>query len=507
MRPVTMERVEQTREKILSIVCSSVLTHEQKVTELERAAESLIEVIDRPDGLDGLMESGAICDLWESNAPPRPRYIVPDYERLFERGSEFLRLAPPRDLDEALNALQIFYRHVPSVTNFPVFIGHLDRLLEPFVLAEGEVSARKKLALFLRYVDRTVTDAFCHADIGPEDSLTGRLILACRREEPEAVPNLTLLYDPEVTPDDFAREAAVTAMTAAGPSFANHPMFSAEFPGKYSIVSCYNGLPTGGGAYTLCRLRLGHLAAEAAGTDDFWQKLDRAINIMAAYMQARINFMVGRSNFFQSNFLAREGFISEKLFTGMFGLVGLAECVNRVMELSGRTGRFGSSAEADELGVEIMEHISAFVNGHDAPSCMGRKFMLHGQVGIDSDTGESPAARIPIGEEPESFSAHLRHCALFHKYFPSGVGDIFPLEPTARQNPDFVLDLVRGAFQTGARFLTLHAADSDVIRVTGYLVKRSEMEKLAGGSNVLQNTTALGLGSAQNAKILERKVR
>lgn len=33
------------------------------------------------------------------------------------------------------------------------------------------------------------------------------------------------------------------------------------------------------------------------------------------------------------------------------------------------------------------------------------------------------------------------------------------------------------------------------------------MEKLNSGKNVLQDTTALGLGAAQNGHILERRVR
>ena len=57
------------------------------------------------------------------------------------------------------------------------------------------------------------------------------------------------------------------------------------------------------------------------------------------------------------------------------------------------------------------------------------------------------------------------------------------------------------------RYLSFYSSDSDVIRVTGYLVKRSELEKLAGGEAVLQDTTALGLGAARSGHILERKVR
>jgi YjjI family glycine radical enzyme len=512
-----MERVEETRQAILDTVCNGVLTHEQKVTGLERLSESLIEVLDLPKEYLKLKADGVICDLGESNCPPRPRYIVPDYEKLFKQGCRFLDLAPPEDLDEALNVLSIFIRHVPSVTNFPVFIGFLDRLLEPFVLSEEPQGAKKKIGLFLRYVDRTVTDSFCHADIGPEDSRTGRLILECEQEEPKSVPNLSFLYDPEKTPEDYAILAAETALTSAKPSFANHRMFLSELGEGYAVVSCYNGLLVGGGSYTLSRLRLGHLAAAAANLADFWPRLENAAETMMAYMDARIAFMVEKSGFFETNFLATEGFISRDRFTGMFGLVGLAECVNTLMEREGKKGRFGSSGEADELGIRIMKKIDELVKAHHNPYCftggaigadaMDGRFLLHGQVGIDSDVGESPATRIPIGEEPEELGDHLIHCGLFHGYFPAGTGDVFTVEATAGRNPAYLLDMVKGGFAKGGRYFSIYSSNSDVIRVTGYLVKRSEMDKLAAGKNVLQNTTALGLGSARNGHILERKRR
>ena len=509
MRPISQQRVEETREKILETVCSPLLTHEQKVTGLEGLAESLIEVLDLPDGYAALKEQGVLCDLNESNAPPRPSYIVPDYRRLFQSGCSFLQLDPPKDLDEALCALSIFIRHVPSVTNFPVFIGKLDELLEPFAIKEDEAAAKKKLRLFMRYADRTITDSFCHADIGPKATLTGRLLLEIEREEPKSVPNLTLFYDKSVTPHDFALLAAATALSSAKPSFANYPMFCSEFDSDFAIASCYNGLYTGGGAYTLSRLKLGRLAATAESFDDFWPRLDDATNVMQKYMDARIDFMVSKSNFFESNFLVKEGFISRERFTAMFGLVGLAECVNTLMELQGKAGRFGHDKEADELGLRVMDRLDELVKAHHNPYCeiTHGHFLLHGQVGIDTDVGESPAARIPIGEEPDELSDHLTHCGRFHGYFPSGTGDVFVVEPTAHKNPQYLLDIVNGGFSQGVRYLSIHAGDSDVIRITGYLVKRSEMDKLSAGISSLHDTTALGLGSVRNSRILERKRR
>ena len=67
--------------------------------------------------------------------------------------------------------------------------------------------------------------------------------------------------------------------------------------------------------------------------------------------------------------------------------------------------------------------------------------------------------------------------------------------------------IIPGSFRQNLRYLSFYASDSDVIRVTGYLVKKSEIEKLEQGQNVKHDTTALGLGAKQNGHIMERKVR
>ena len=156
-----------------------------------------------------------------------------------------------------------------------------------------------------------------------------------------------------------------------------------------------------------------------------------------------------------------------------------------------------------------MDQIDAFNKAHVNPYCEATDghFLLHAQVGIDSDMGISPGTRIPIGEEPEELIDHLRHCEKFHKYFPSGTGDIFPIDTTVHKNHDFLLDVIKGSFREGIRYLSFYAADSDVVRITGYLVKRSEIEKLERGENVLQDTTALGMGAKHNSRVFQRKVR
>lgn len=491
---------------ILSLIKDTTLTYEQKVLSLAREAENSINVMNISKEAQEYREEGIICDLFEGNAPYRPRYIVPDYEKFMKNGSEFLGLKPPKDIWEAVNSLLILYKHVPSITSFPVYIGNIDTLLEPFV--ENEEEAYKAIKLFLTHVDRTLTDSFCHANIGPIETKAGRLILKVERELQNAIPNVTIKYSKD-TPREFAIDAINTALVTAKPSFANHEMFSDELGEDYAIVSCYNGLPIGGGSYTLVRLNLAKLVKKAKDEEEFLNEiLPDAINRMAGYMDERVKFLVEESGFFNSSFLVREGLIEKDRFTAMFGMVGLAECVNALLNAEKQEDRFGHSEKADDLGYRIMKKMEEEVGKHHNPHCKitDEKYVLHAQVGIDSDIGVSPGCRIPIGEEPEIYE-HIIQSAKFHKFFPSGIGDIFNFDKTVKANPEYVLDIINGAFKENMRYFSLYSTECDVIRITGYLVKRSEIEKLQAGKQVLQDTVALGLGAVNNHKILQRKVR
>ena len=310
MRDISMERVNQTREAMLETVKSPTLTHEQKVATMANQADSLLEVLNLPEGLDELLnqpiDQQCICDLSEGHAPLRPRYIIPNYEKFMKEGSRFLNLEPPKDLFEAINALEIIYRHVPSVTNFPVYVGQLDELLDPFVQDMDEELAQKLITLFFINMDRTILDSFSHGNIGPRDTKAGRLILKAIEATRDAVPNITMKYDEAETPDDFALECVRAALASAKPSFGNHAMFKSELGEEYVIASCYNGLKFGGGSYTLVRLILGNIAKRAKNIEDFLQnQLPYVMDIQARYMDERIRFIVEESGFFENNFLAQ----------------------------------------------------------------------------------------------------------------------------------------------------------------------------------------------------------
>lgn len=496
-------------EEVLKIVQDSTLTYHQQLLALARLAENMDHTLKYSDELIQAKNEGIICDLNEGNLPYRPRYIIPDYQILMDKGSEFLQLDKPNDLWEACNHLLIMYRNVPSITSFPVFLGELDDLLEPFVQKVSREEAKKCLKLFLTNIDRTLTDSFVHADIGPKDTLTGRLILELTEEMQLAVPNLTLKYDPDLTSDEFAELCAKCMLKTAKPSFANHRMFVKDWQEDYAIASCYNGLKIAGGGYTLPRLRLFEMSKKANSIDEFLNEvLPYYCNLMWDMMNTRICFIVEQSNFFKSNFLVKEGFVKQENFTGMFGLVGLSECVNTLLGIEDKQKGFGNNSEADALGVKIIETIENFLNSKEAKYCesTNHHYRLHAQVGIDSDGREnSPGCRIPIGCEPEMVK-HIAHSALFHKYFPTGIGDIFKFEETWLKTPMALVDIIKGSFEIGMRYYSGYLENNDVVRVTGYLVKKSELAKLDAKQQSLNNCSAFGQGARDCSNALERRV-
>lgn len=492
------------------IVTNTALTYQQMMVQLAQLGESTDETIAyNPDFLKA-KEEGLICDLNEGVLPFRPRYITVDFEKFMQQGSVFLNLTAPTTLLEAITNLQILYKHIPSITSFPVYLGDLDALLEPFVKGMDRAEAKTILKMFLLQIDRTLVDSFVHANLGPQASTCGELIIELTQEMQLAIPNLTLKYDAAITSDAFAEKCAQCMLETAKPSFANHAMFQADWGQKYAIASCYNGLKKGGGGYTLPRLRLATIAHKAHNIDEFLSVvLPYYTNLMLEFMDQRIRFMVEESAFFKSNFLVKEGLIEQQNFTGMFGVVGLAECTNFLLNITDKSIGYGHSEVAHQLGERILDTLTKLVNDHVAPYCEStqNRYLLHAQVGIDTDGADNaPGVRIPIGNEPTMFE-QIQVATRFHKYFPTGVGDIFTFDQTWTQNPTALVDIIKGAHGAGMRYFSGYLSDSDVVRVTGYLVKRSELEKLDRGEQSINQASVFGQGARDNAAALSRKVQ
>ena len=98
-RVLTPEMMESMRSEIYDTLTDTTTTHEQKVTYLARKAENFLTVLDEPEGLDELMrcdiDTRCICNLFEGDAPYRPRYICIDFPKFLREGSAFCSSAPP----------------------------------------------------------------------------------------------------------------------------------------------------------------------------------------------------------------------------------------------------------------------------------------------------------------------------------------------------------------------------------------------------------------------------
>lgn len=496
-----MTEKENKVEKIKEIIADPKLTYPQRLIELAKAAENLPDPVPLSKDAQWFVEKEVVFDMGEGNAPYRPRYVVPDYDLFMKQGSKFLMLKPPKDIWDAVSNLTILYHFVPSVIAGPVYIGHIDRLLEPFIKDEEE--ARHAIELFLTHVDRVVSDSFCHADIGPYDTKAGRIILELSAKMQRPTPNMSMIYN-EHTPDDFAIKAIETGLVTAKPSFVNDAMYSADWGSNYAIVSCYNALPVGGGGLTLGRLNLKKLADLAESKEEFLNDLlPRAVAAQCEQMDKRDTFIFEDAHFLEYTFLAEEGLIHKDRFVGMFGMVGLAECVNQVLKLDEPKERYGHGKEAEEFALDVLDRIYAQVNAYKPKY---GKFALHGQVGISTDWGVTPNTRVPVGEEPP-LPQHLMFTAKTQKHFAAGIGELFPFEETAKNNPRAVLDIIRGAFAQNMRYFSFYSESSDVVRITGYLVKRSDIEKYDAGERCVGNSTILGSGASKGLRIFERDVR
>jgi YjjI family glycine radical enzyme len=499
-------------QDILKIVESSSLTYQQKLFSLANVGERLISPIDILGYTEEEMSyinNQMICDLNEGYTPYRPRYIVPDYSVYIKQGCKFLDLQPPKTLDECIDGLLILYKHIPSITSFPVYIGQLDCLFQPFI--SDEISDYVKIKRFLNHIDKTITDSFCHADIGPFETVAGKLILKAIIELENPTPNMTLRYDQILTSREFAKEAARACLLVSKPSFSNETLYQKDI-GNHAIVSCYNALPEGGGAYTLSRLRLGTMVKQVQSTREFVEELlPKVSQIMLSTMDKRIRYMVEKSNFFESSFLIQEGFIDKNNFTAMFGIVGLADSVNELLKKEKINEIYGSSRRGDEIAHLIMTKLDEIVIQHKGvyASRTNGSYLLHAQVGAtihEEDKSNTPAHRIKVGQEP-SLLEHLKQSAPFHQYFKSGTGDLFAFDQSYLEHLDAVVDIINGSFDLGYRYITTYLKNTDLIRVTGYLVKKSEVEKARNNKAVLSDTTWFGEGMDTFTQVFDRELR
>lgn len=470
--------MESFRAEAEKLVTSRALGYDQKLRRLAAQAVGALPYPSLSPLCAEALDARVICDMFEGNRPFTPRYVLPDYAKALRNGVAYLELEPPTTLDDALSFLTILYSQVPSVTTYPVYLGDLDALLEPFVpadLPDAELDA--KLRRFWIQLDRMLPDAFVHADVGPSDSRMVRAIWRVERSLRQVVPNLTMKVSPD-TPDDLIEDAVRTVFETGKPHFVNHPMMLADHGEEYAVVSCYNSLKVRGGAHSLVRLNLRRAVdRHAGGLDAFCEEaLPHWVELTAELGEARIRSLVEDQGFFESHFLATEGLIDLDRFSLMFGIFGLAECVNELMCREGLDARYGHDDAANAASWRITRRIAELVAARPLPYCGGGGGFayLHSQSGIDLDLDATAGTRIPIGDEP-GLREHIAACAPHHELFAAGISDIFAGDETVTANPQAMVDVIRGALAVGMRDFTFNLDSNDFIRITGYLVRKSDL--------------------------------
>ncbi len=499
--------MRKTLEKLRSIANDGTLSPAQKKHYLSLEAENMLPYPALDAETQEALDQRVICDMYEGHAPYRPRYVLPDYSVVLEQGSEYLELPVPELLDEAINTLMIAYHHVPSITGMPVFIGRLDELLLPFCDGVSDEDLYRQIRLFWRYLDRTLPDAFMHANIGPTDNRVARAILRVDAELKQTAPNLTFLYDPQASSDEILAIASNNIVECCKPHIANHPVHAAAFDERgYGIVSCYNVLPIAGGASTLTRINLKEVALRSSSEDDFFaSQLPRFVELNFRLTQSRIDYLFNESNFFDS-FLVNEGWIEPGRFTAMFGVFAMAEAVNTIQEKEGRSGRYGFDEQANALGHRISRALAEAVGERHLDNVWRGHALLHSQAGLSDDVEATPGVRIPYGTEPDPV-AHVEALSPHHAFYPSGISEILTVDESVRNNPEAIQQLCKGAFARGFREFTVNVASNDLVRVTGYMVRLSDIRRFKERQGSRTNTTVLGAEAADVTGILDRRPR
>ena len=427
--------MQDTNRKLRSIANDATLSPAQKRHYLALEAENMLPYPALDAETQEALEQRVICDMHEGHAPYKPRYVLPDYSVVLQHGSEYLELPVPETLDEAINTLMIAYHHVPSVTGIPVYIGQLDDLLLPFCDRVSDNDLYEKIKLFWRYLDRTLPDAFMHANIGPTDNRVARVILRVDAELKQTAPNLTFLYDPQDSGDEILAIASNNIAECCKPHIANHPVHAAAFDERgYGVVSCYNVLPIAGGASTLTRINLKEVAFRSSGEDDFFAiQLPRYLELNFRLTQSRVDYLFEESNFFQS-FLVEERWIDPDRFTAMFGVFAMAEAVNALQEKEARAGRYGFDEQANALGHRISCVLADAVSKRPLDNVWRGRALLHSQAGLSDDVDTTPGVRIPYGTEPDPIT-HVEALSPHHEYYPSGISEILTVDESVRNNP------------------------------------------------------------------------
>jgi YjjI family glycine radical enzyme len=294
---------------------------------------------------------------------------------------------------------------------------------------------------------------------------------------------MTLRVDPLDTPDDLLQLAVRTACADGKPHFVNHPMNVADLGAGYGVLGRDTCLPQAGGCYTLVSLNVAASVRRHPGgcASYLSETLVQDVALTAELMAARIRFLVEESDFFEHDWLAREGWIQRERFTGVLGVFGLAEAVDELMArdhawgVDGGTARYGQDRRANALAQQMIETVSQLVEEIGMPYCevTGGHALLHAQSVIEACARVTGGARVPFDRDAGLYR-HIRTVAPHHQYFGAGISDPVRFESTVADNPAAVVAVMRGAFALGMRDFRFEVVGTDT-HTTGGLSQMRDL--------------------------------
>jgi hypothetical protein len=242
-----MSLQQEIYESTVRIATDTSLTHEQAMMNLSKIPGQFVYGFTPPE-VRPVAASGVLSTLAKDMRRSARAICCRITNSFWRKGAGFCA-STRQDLFEAIEALKMFYRHVPSITNFPVYLGRLDRLRSRlFGMRAGPLSDPH----FFTFLDRTISDSYAHANIGPETTLAGEIrwtaTMNCRMRRRASrcctIRRLRRMRSPALR----AKRSCLRK-----PSFANDRVYRQAYRVPYGVASCYNVLPVGGGAFTLAR--------------------------------------------------------------------------------------------------------------------------------------------------------------------------------------------------------------------------------------------------------------
>ncbi len=444
--------MEARKKELRATATSKDLTCRQKMIQLANGAECMIDPMESLGYSEeemAYMNDYIIYDMDEGNLPYRPRYILPNYYRFVEKGCTYLSIDPPDNLENLLDGLFILYHHIPSINSYPVYLGPLDRLIDPF-LTENEASDYQKIKRFLNQLNKTIVNTYCHTDIGTNPTKAGMHLFKALIDLGRANFQIVYRYDSEENSDELTQLAVTTGLMYDNVSFS-HILTDKNESNNYGIMGCYNVLPYGGGSYTTLRLCIDHLVKEVMSTEEFIEDLlPMVVRMIMNMMDKRIKFIVEESNFYENLFLEEEGFINKKEFTAVMEVDGFRDCINYLLKKERIKETYGSSERGDNIAMSIIDTIKSIISMHDAPyieRTRGR-YLLHVQLEDNNKDSERNPKGMRILRNP-ILPIQGNQSFLFENCWKNGIARLSVSNPIEHNDMDMILNRMNELYREG----------------------------------------------------------